>query len=112
MLNKLRQQISEARRQKLRRRLNRILMWRELFYDGSRFARHSSALRDPQTKGRLAAHLTMDYHRIEKGLALAEPRLGFGKDVIARLLRNVSAYERDFGQDDLVSTVHDVLRMY
>ncbi len=112
MLNKLTQRISEAHRQKLRRRLNRILLLRELFYDGSRFARHSSALRDPKTQGQLAAHLTMDYHRLEKGLALPSPRRGFGKDVIARLLRNLSAYDRAFGEDDLVRTVHDVLRMY
>ncbi len=112
MLGKLTSRISEKNRQRLRRRLNRLLLARELFYDGRRFARHSSALRDPAAKGQQAAHLTMDYHRIEKGLALPEPRLGFGKDVIARLLRNLPVYAQDFGEDDLVRTVQDVLRMY
>lgn len=112
MLSRLTQHIPEAQRQKLRRRLNWVLLLRELIYDGARFARHSSALRNPATQGQLAAHLTMDYHRIEKGLALPSPRRGFGKDVIARLLRNLPAYRAAFGEDDLVRTVHDVLRMY
>ncbi len=112
MLNRLTQHIPEMHRQTLRRRLNWVLLLRELFYDGARFARHSSALRSPATQEQLGAHLTMDYHRIEKGLALPSPRHGFGKDVIARLLRNIPVYEAAFGEDDLVRTVHDVLRMY
>lgn len=112
MLNKLTQSISEPRRKQLRRRLNRVLLWRELFYDGRRFARHASALRDPAAQGQLAAHLTMDYHRLEKGLALPEPRVGFGKDVIARLMENLTVYLRAYGEDDVVRTVLDVMRMY
>ncbi len=112
MLKKVIARIPEEQRKKLRRRLNWLLLGRELWYDGTRFARHSSALRDPLAQGQQAAHLTMDYHRIEKGLALPSPRPGFGADVIARLLANLPAYQADFGEDDLVRTVRDVLRMY
>ncbi len=37
----------------------------------------------------LETHLTKDYHRVEKGLALREPRRPFGRDVERRLEQNL-----------------------
>ncbi|QYB00719.1 nitroreductase family protein (plasmid) [Rhodococcus sp. USK10] len=34
----------------------------------------------------------MDYHRVEKGLTLPEPRPWFGRDTVERLVRNCSLY--------------------
>lgn len=45
----------------------------------------------------LGSLVTMDYHRIEKGLALPEPRPGFGRDVARRLVELSRSYERRFG---------------
>ncbi|WP_198149651.1 nitroreductase family protein [Azoarcus sp. CIB] len=39
------------------------------------------------------------YHRIEKGLALRQPRVGFGADAVASLLSDVSDYLDRFGCD-------------
>lgn len=49
------------------------------FYDISRFASNSAALRITGTRHNREAKLTFLYHKIEKGLALPSTRPGFGK---------------------------------
>lgn len=66
-------------------------------YDMRRFGGSSTAFASPRDEETLGALITMDYHRIEKGLALPAPRVGFGADVIKRLLAAVPDYERQFG---------------
>ncbi|NEO55542.1 MAG: hypothetical protein F6K54_22195 [Okeania sp. SIO3B5] len=44
----------------------------------------------------------MDYHRLEKGLALKQPRKGFGKDVIKRLGDFLPEYQNKYGSDETV----------
>ena len=66
---------------------------RDYLYDYRRFTRYSSAL-DPKIspQARLA-RITKAYHMIEKGLALPEPRPGFGQEPIAMLLAEVPELE-------------------
>jgi nitroreductase len=54
----------------------------------------------------------MDYHRIEKGMALPKPRVGFGTEVIERLMDNADRYVKHFGDDALIHTVRGVLSVY
>ena len=96
----------------LRQRLNVIRAGKEYSKDKARFLQASSAAQLPLEQGRLTAHLTMDYHRLEKGMALPNTRIGFGKDVIKRLLSNLAQYTERFGQDELTRIVHGVLRQY
>lgn len=63
---------------------------RNYLYDYTRFAKHSSALISKSGKQKALSMVIMDYHRLEKGLALRTPRPGFGQDVVERLLRNIS----------------------
>lgn len=56
--------------------------------DASRYAKYASrdeAAAQSCTPVQLEAQLTRDYHRVEKGLALASPKRPFGSDVLARL---------------------------
>lgn len=61
----------------------------EYRYDRRRFARHSGPEdwgATAKLSGRnLEAQLTKDYHRVEKGLALREPKKPFGANVLDRL---------------------------
>ena len=50
----------------------------------------------------LKALITKDYHRIEKGLALKEPRLGFGEKTVQNLIAGVTKYQQLYGSDELV----------
>lgn len=104
--------IPESIRISIRRRLDLIILIREYFYDASRFSKWSSSLRDPNCKAQIAAHITMDYHRLEKGMALPEPRRGFGKDVVERLLTNIDRYHENYGADELCSIAVGVLAVY
>ncbi|WP_186424458.1 nitroreductase family protein [Pannonibacter sp. I15F10I1] len=54
-------------------------------YDLYRFFRSSSAFRVRKTIAQADALITMQYHTIEKGLALKQPRPGFGIVVVERL---------------------------
>lgn len=108
----LKKALSETQRQSIRRRLNALRAASEYRKDRSRFLKNSSAVRSPSDEGQLRAHLTMDYHRLEKGMALPSPRVGFGKDVIERLLTNIRVYLSKFGENDLTRTVLGVLQQY
>lgn len=82
------------------------------FYDMGRFAQSSTALRPSRDREQLASHLTMDYHRLEKGLALPAPRAGFGVDAATRLVNNLLRYEQRHGPDELTAVTRNVLRAY
>jgi nitroreductase len=64
---------------------------REFSADRDRYAQSmllGDYIEDHQLKGRrLEAQILKDYHRIEKGLALPQPRRPFGKEVAERLHR-------------------------
>ena len=82
------------------------------FYDLKRFLRWSSANNKINTQTQLRALITMDYHRIEKGLALKEPRVGFGKDVIQRLLSDLPNYIEKYGFDETAQITLNTLFAY
>ncbi len=81
-------------------------------FDMLRYLRYSWALSDPTTPEQLQYFLRMRYHTFEKGLAMPEPRPGFGQGQLVNLLRALQRYERDVGYDDLVGVVVNVLTKY
>lgn len=81
-------------------------------YDLFRFARFSGTFEPTLTRTRLKAGMILDYHAIEKGLSLRDPRLGFGQARIQRLLENTKAYLRRYGADETVETALSVLEAY
>lgn len=60
----------------------------------------------------LKALITKDYHRIEKGLALKEPRLGFGEKTVKNLIAGVTKYQELYGSDELVQISLNTLLAY
>lgn len=66
-------------------------------YDLSRYIRSCSAFRLKMTIQQEDALITMQYHTVEKGLALKEPRPGFGIIVIERLANAVYSRIVDSG---------------
>lgn len=95
-----------------RRKLNILLSFREYARDARRFLGASTGFAAPNRHEQWRELLTIDYHRLEKGLALPDPRAGFGKDVIARLLSNTPRYIDRYGRDDLTDIVANCLRSY
>lgn len=82
------------------------------YYDYRRFLVHSGINKSREYKGEQAARIVMAYHQLEKGLSLAQPRPGFGKDVVFRLLDAVRRYVAHHGLIAPASTGLAVLDRY
>jgi hypothetical protein len=83
---------------------------RNYFYDYRRFIRWSADR--SKTRSNVAALITMDYHRIEKALALRDPRPGFGGWFIPRLIENIARYRADHGLDRNAEVAINALSAY
>lgn len=94
----------------------RIMYHRNVRYDAARYRRCSATFHGsfstPEDLPHLRALITMDYHRIEKGLALRHPRPAFGQQVVRELAWNTAAYIRLGGNSDLLRIVRNVLLAY
>jgi nitroreductase len=80
--------------------------------DLKRYLRYSFVLSEPVTPEQMRYFLRMRYHTFEKGLAMPEPRPGFGQAALEALLRVVRRYEATVGCDELLATVVNVLSEY
>jgi len=101
MKERIKAMLPAERRMAIRRLLARVKVLSSYGYDARRFLGASSAGRSADDAERLAAHITMDYHRLEKGMALPSPRFGFGQDTVLRLIRNIARYEDQHGVSDV-----------
>lgn len=81
-------------------------------YDMARYLRRSGTAANGAARPVLRAHVMMDTHRVEKGMALPVPRPGFGRDAIARLIANLRRYEAKFGRDFATDWARTVLARY
>lgn len=88
-----------------------LLVIREYCHDAARFATHSGAV-SPREFATLRALVAMDAHRIEKGLAVAEPKPWFGKDALERLLANTAMYAGAGGDENICRASLDALAEY
>lgn len=80
-------------------------------YDMERLLKYSGAFsRDSREKQR--AYVIMLYHIIEKGLTMPNRRLGFGKDVVRRLMAEITIFEKGYGDDAQVIHAIGVLKEY
>lgn len=69
-------------------------------YDYRRHLRHSvSNNRFPQRE-QLLSRIILEYHSVEKGLTMPEPRVGFGQKKIIDLCRNIIDYIKEYSQED------------
>ncbi|WP_029007574.1 nitroreductase family protein [Azospirillum halopraeferens] len=81
-------------------------------YDLRRYLRWSSAGREELSQAQLAALVTLNYHRLEKGLALKTPRPGFGQDAVRLLMSLLDRYVARYGVDDTARAGIDTLDAY
>lgn len=86
---------------------------KEFTLDAIRYSRHSSS-RDGVTGPRdhlreLEAQITKDYHRVEKGLSLREPKRPFGAEVQERLRCLVPEAKRRDSEASFVAYAEDAL---
>lgn len=68
--------------------------------DKKRFAKYSFFGKS-KTKRHYQADLIFYYHKIEKGLSLSNPRVGFGEDTVRHLILILENYLEEYGWDDI-----------
>ncbi|MGH3830350.1 MAG: nitroreductase family protein [Pseudonocardiaceae bacterium] len=88
-----------------------LLLAHEYWYDAMRFITHSGAV-TPREPATLRALVTMDTHRIEKGLTVPRPKAWFGKEIAGRLVVNTAMYSRLIGDAKACKAPVDVLTEY
>jgi len=103
----------------IKRKIHTAFYWRtplgELLtkvYDLVLHFRYSFKNKNLKDKSHLSYFLYKQYHIIEKGLALPEPRLGFGVDKISLLISNSEIYIKKYGPDSLTASVGYCLKSY
>ncbi|WP_125722336.1 nitroreductase family protein [Flavobacterium ustbae] len=68
-------------------------------YDSDRFLKHSNVLTKWNNPEKLLGQIIVEYHAIEKGLAMTNMRLGFGKNVLIDLVNHCILFKNLFGTD-------------
>jgi nitroreductase len=82
-------------------------------FDTARYAKFSRSLRKSRSRANEAALITFYYHKIEKGLSLPRPKLGFGASWITpAFLPLLRSYLSRYGQDELTGTSQRALESY
>lgn len=69
-------------------------------YDKKRFYAHSACSGGAGTRTGRRAQIIMDYHIVEKGLTMPTRKMGFGREVLMRLVHRIDDYVSEYGIDD------------
>lgn len=70
-------------------------------YDREKYLKYSFEYGDTKTQRHHEADLIFYYHKIEKGLSLASPRVGFGNKAIEELVQKLEYYTKTYGWDNI-----------
>lgn len=85
---------------------------RNFHYDFRRFLTYSSAVDPRSSTAAVAARIVKEYHRIEKGLALPDPRPGFASQTVDHLITAVPRLEAEAGPCLATRGSRDALAAY
>ncbi|MDR6121169.1 nitroreductase [Bacillus sp. SLBN-46] len=81
-------------------------------FDMKKFIKYSGTFNAKKTKQHYEASLIFYYHKIEKGLSLPKPRIGFGKDNVDYLVSLLEEYYKKYGWDDISKVTLNTLYAY
>ena len=105
--------------QKIKAKIYAICFWQTGFgeilnkiADLKIFYKYSFTEKQQNSQESLRAFLTKQYHIIEKGLALPNPRAGFGKPKIELLISKSNNYIAQYNSDDLIINIKETLKSY
>lgn len=80
-------------------------------YDFNR-VRRFSGVNNQKSRDILKAKITMNYHRIEKGLSLSNTRVGFGAWAISQLIPDLDYYIKNYSPDQTTEIAINALNEY
>lgn len=97
---------------KVKRLFNLIKVNNNYFKDMRRYSKYSFELSKKKRKRHMETDLIFFYHKIEKGLSLPNPRIGFGKKKVYYLLDLLKSYYKEYGWDKTAQISLNVLFAY
>ena len=97
---------------KLKKTNNLIRLIKNICYDFMRVLKYTTAVNLPKERAQLRALIIMNYHGIEKGLSLKNPRPFFGVENISITMLRLQAYIESYGYDDTVDTALSAIEQY
>jgi hypothetical protein len=80
--------------------------------DFNRFVKYSGTFKKEYTKEQLESIITIDYHRLEKGLSMEFVRPGFGSQATSDLQNNMLIYADKFELSNIWFEVFTTLESY
>ncbi len=80
--------------------------------DFRRFVKYSGTFKRKYTKKQLESIITIDYHRLEKGLSMEFVRAGFGRQATLDLQTNMLIYAKEFELSDIWCEAFSTLEAY
>ena len=105
--------------QKIKSKIFALIFWQtsigefiNKMYDLNIFYKSSFKNNSFKSKESYTAFLTKQYHIVEKGLALPNPRLGFGKEKINLLIAESEKYINKYGANPLINNIKSCLNEY
>jgi len=97
----------------LKRIYNSLKLFKLLFRDNIKFIFSSAVLfGDYKNDDTLLSSITMDYHRIEKGLSLPNPREKFGYWFIPSLIERILYFKGKYGNHDVLNHAVGAINAY
>lgn len=84
------------------------------FNDAILYLKYSSTFQDSSQSTRMEYEIISHTHVIEKGLSMPDPKLGFGKEIIKKLillLRSIKS-DKDIEKDPIVISAKNCVRSY
>lgn len=104
---------------KIKGKLYALFFWQSnigeyfnIIYDLRIFLKNSFTVNGLNNKGNYEAFLTKQYHIIEKGLSLPNPRKSFGIEKIKVLIEKTNNYIIKYGENNLTKSIKDTLIIY
>jgi len=104
---------------RIKNKIHALIFWQtnmgeiiNKIYDLNLFYRYSFNQNSLENKEKLEYYLTKQYHIIEKGLSLPNPRLGFGKEIIVNLINKSTKYYEIYGTSELLTSISSCLNEY
>jgi hypothetical protein len=89
-----------------------LIFAKNYLYDLNRYWRYSSTFDIDSSKAKYEGHIIFLYHSIEKGLSLHNPRVGFGKNKVNELIKEIDRAHELFGPSENTETAFNSLCEY
>lgn len=97
---------------KIRQSRVNVQMVRNFLNDIRSYNRLSATANNKRNKSTHRSELIFYYHKIEKGLALSNPRVGFGEPAILYLIDSLEQYVRKYSWDETSQISLNTLYLY